>query len=751
MDYVVGVEPANPMRGKEAIFYVRRQNPITGGRYSEEFHQEEDHLIPTREMPWEEVNLRFEELKKNPEFEGIEFKKRAYSKRKGVIHAICSKEDNKLLPYYFLESSPSQILRWRYPTFSRVKIKDGKITHSWREGFASLEDIVNDKKVAIDIEWDQKNEVYMAIFYTGEGFGNYLLSTVLIGKRMVGDASVIRCKNQEGLVKRLGDLVGSYDPLWIIGHYIGGDKRRLRDEPEEELYHPGVGGRRDVVRSVQRTYKQDEQGNPITQVKKMVTKGRLTFDTLPYLIHYQNYTKNNRLPAHTQNIGLDFEKSLNHIEMWILVDGARKGDRKAAQALAEYTVNDGKAEFALGKYYLETLARKSMLFRRDPDSMCATKRTTNADDRWKRRYFFKMHTFRDRYQVRAMKAAQQREEEFEFIPELKYDKYSLLIFPRDETGRFITQDGFFDGISTVYIIPYVSALGLLINQFPDAMDFLRKMKREKDPRLKFDMAKTLNAYINQPMIELERAITRAGFNLGDCVNSPHDIPQDMDVIDWAFGQEYRLDYIGGERNTNFMTLNNNLFFWKIRANQLLKNAELINYSENFLFLRNVDVGELEQQGIAVDMGSGPVISQKDFVIANASGKYIYSGIGITRRIRYDFGRDLIFDFIEGALNLKSEEELYAMLKGGIEKLESGGVPKTRLVYKSMDREHGRCMTEKGHTELGYAEFIWTDNLPPDYQFYRSQFLKFTDLFQLVMPTYHPFAIDLLHGKRNLFT
>jgi len=442
------------------------------------------------------------------------------------------------------------------------------------------------------------------------------------------------------------------------------------------------------------------------------------------------------------------EKSLNHIEMWILVDGARKGDRKAAQALAEYTVNDGKAEFALGKYYLETLARKSMLFRRDPDSMCATKRTTNADDRWKRRYFFKMHTFRDRYQVRAMKAAQQREEEFEFIPELKYDKYSLLIFPRDETGRFITQDGFFDGISTVYIIPYVSALGLLINQFPDAMDFLRKMKREKDPRLKFDMAKTLNAYINQPMIELERAITRAGFNLGDCVNSPHDIPQDMDVIDWAFGQEYRLDYIGGERNTNFMTLNNNLFFWKIRANQLLKNAELINYSENFLFLRNVDVGELEQQGIAVDMGSGPVISQKDFVIANASGKYIYSGIGITRRIRYDFGRDLIFDFIEGALNLKSEEELYAMLKGGIEKLESGGVPKTRLVYKSMDRE---CMTEKGPTELGYAEFIWTDNLPPDYQFYRSQFLKFTDLFQLVMPTYHPFAIDLLHGKRNLFT
>ncbi len=757
--YIIGVEPANPQKGKETVFYIRRNGATP---YTEEFQQEESHVIPTMEMPWQQLYSRLEQLANNPQLQGIEFKKLPYSakrgkSRKGVIHAVCSKEQHQLLPAYFLkysQNSPSAMLRWRFPTFANVKIENGKVNHDWRYGFAPLEDIVNDRKVAIDIEWDQKGEIYMAIFYTGDRFGDYLLTTVPIGRDRVGDAQVLQLANQEALVKELSDFVIRYDPLWIIGHYIGGDKRRLRDEPEEELYLPGIGERRDVVRSVQRTSKKDEKGAFVTQVKKMVTKGRLTFDTLPYLVHYQNIIRDNRLPAHAQNIGLDFKKSLNHIEMWLLVAKARNNDRDAALELAEYQLNDGIAELALGKYYLETLVRKSIMFRRDPDSMCATQRLANGYERWKRRYFLTMHTFKDRYQNTDMAWAKKRGGDFDFVPELKHDKYSLLELPRDKTGRFLVQGGFFNGVSTVYITPYIFALEPLINQFPEAEDFLERMKKEKEPSLKFDIVKTLNAYINQPMAELEEALARAGFKLGDLINSPNDIPQELDKRDWAFGQEYKLDKFGyseGGRSTNLLNLNNSLFLWKTRANHLLEGAEVINYSPNFLFLRNVDADELEQQGIGINMGSGPVISNRNFVIANASGKYTYSGIGVSRNIRFDFGRDLIYDLIENALDSKPEEELYGMLKTGIDELEQGRAPRTRLVYKSKGAEYGMVMNGAESLELGYAEFIWRDDLPADYRFYRESFLKLMELFKLVMPNRYRDIEDLLHGKRNLFS
>jgi len=726
--------------------------------------QEIQHTVVSREFSNQETSRLFRELEGDSRYEDFTFEKLSYGVNKSFIRAVGPRDRRHDLPDYFLTKhadvngdpnsvdSPSRMVRWGYSPLSIVDLDEGNLTLTGSA--VGIEQILEDRKCVIDVElkdWTTEHpEVSAVVFFTDSYFGNYLLSRYDPGTREIDGAKVEVFDTQEGLVDRLRQLEREFDPLWVGGHNIPQDKKWLRDLPDDLVYTPGVDNSKPIVKSAQR------RSEDSVEIKKMVTKGRFTVDTYRYATKYLNFLSDNRLETHATRAGFPYEKIINYDELAELIEGAEGGDQQAARILLQYTLMDGEASFRLMEHILPNVALKMATFHTDSDTVTSKSKLGLGYERWQRKFFNETGTFDNRHSRRYYstegRAIGGLGDSTPNLERLTSDIIKRNLDASGKTHLIEGRDGFFDEVHAVYLTPFIKAFSPVIGNDLDLRMLLSKMRGRDHADLKYDLAQTMNAALVTPTSKLHHYLIGAGYELADQIGHPTLIPKsdNLTARDWAFGKTYGIELFFDGTLGNQWNINQNLFYAFHGSDsspgllEFLEQADVVSYSDGLVFLQgDIDqIKRMENAGLLVHVGSGPAISTDKKTVAKIGDTPVYQGFLPRRGAKSLYEVDLAMEFIETALNGATHEDLYGLLESGISRLDSGEVPKDKLLFRRKGQVYGKIEGTKIDVE---SERFMAPQSKPDTLFYKSNLRKnFGTIFETVLP-------DYLEQLNNLFS
>ncbi len=487
-------------------------------------------------------------------------------------------------------NSHQRMLKWRFPIFSKVELKDGHIDFSKYNQFTQervkLEEVLSDRICALDIEiegWENGDSKYEHIYMaTWKSAKEHLLYTVYDPKiSEAKGAKIIVCKDENDLITKLAEKEKEEDPLFLVGHNIQNfDRIKLREYGKRKGYTGYKPGQND-----------DEPKIKSAVIGKTLTLSRFDIDTT-YLRKNIGFLENNKLETHAQRAGFNFKKVMAHEDMPEKVARAKKGDVSAARELCKYTVEDGIISESLGKYCLEIILLKSYLFRCSPNDVCKTSEKELVDQLRQYEYFIKMNTHRDRNVFRKSRKKE--------VPDLDEIKFNFIGVKNAKIGRF-------SDAQMIYYSPFIEAFKDIIEHNPDAKNLLEKAKQFKNPDKKLDIIRTLNIYLAEPVEDFTRFLEKYGFKFGKRIDIKNfyvgeEKDKQKSLEDWILGQAYGSNKIVAPyKSINVATWNNKFCDEVERINKILENSSYINGKKFMIF-------EKLSEPIGIDFGKGFLVS-----------------------------------------------------------------------------------------------------------------------------------------------
>ncbi len=379
--------------------------------------------------------------------------------------------------------SPTRMLRWKVPVFTLEEElekapkdpEDAHSIHSFGKKQASLEDILKAKRAVIDIEvqdYDKPGieKVYAAVFYTPDEKTVFTIYDPGISE--INGAKVVVCKNDKELLERLAEKEREYDPLFVIGHNIMAyDRLKLKSLAAKKGLNYSVSSDEKEPR-VHATFREFD--------KRVISPSRIEIDTL--YLRQLNHLKNNKLETHAKRAMLDFEKEHSYVELRILVEHAKKGDKEAARKLAKYVVEDGRVSLQLAEKYMENIIMKSLALKRSPSEICKSDMPDLFDEKRRRDFFARRKAF-----TRPIKHEYTLEEE------------AVKLFKARKGLEF--ERAVFDNTAAIYPLFVIEGLKPLIEHDEQMHKLYRIMHSSLNPDIQFDIAKFLSAFLQYSYFE----------------------------------------------------------------------------------------------------------------------------------------------------------------------------------------------------------------------------------------------------------
>ena len=600
--YLVNAKPVNLQNGDEVQLFLRKD------RKSYTRIVKMPHIIPSIRMDRKEAEYRIAEFR--AKYPNIAFTLNQCGKKKATIFAKGLQEEVKELPNLYAHMRGTigftQVVRWRAPPLSVVSCGDAPeasngngIKFLPRE---KIDDPLFDKAVAIDLEvkdWRGKKEqragtIYMASFVTQSDFGNYVLSTYEAdtGSMQAKLASeglssqLILCKDELELTAKLTELFREFDPLWVFGHNVGTyDLQKLRDTGG---FFPGVLGKEPTLEASCGFF------------KRVVIEGRCVVDTAPWSANW-SWTPNNKLvTVGNYLIGKGMKKDLSYEEQEEMVKGA---DPLDITKLAIYNLKDSIYAYNIGREVLEHVILASMFYGMSPSTVCTTGRKSITLELDHHQQMKRMTTVDTRHDDEFG--------EFDTAP-IKYRMIRKL-----DPKCLDTRRGLFKDAHVIHLTPFIHALGkyMTFNKGGELL-YKRFMDAGIDPKKRVLFAEVLNSYVEKMIFDL---CTMRNINLEYLkpISSPFDVGDSEMNADSYFGHKYAINQQENpndgvyRRPTNFMTVTN-LICDSIHQTMLrLKDVDVLNYSDRFLFARFKDDASLNNlvgSGFGVDLGVADVLS-----------------------------------------------------------------------------------------------------------------------------------------------
>ena len=644
LPYLISARPTNTQRGDEVVLYLRqnRRSFVKTVRIP--------HLIPSMRMDMKQAESRLEELKRL--FPQLSFELKECGKKKGAIWAKGPREIRELLrPYkYMLVDSigATQHIRWVAPPFSFVKIKEittetNETSHKTNtnvntsnangtagaaNGFSAIgaegvefikrtrfDDILFEKAVALDIEVEGWREgpgtIYMASFVTGDmTFGNFVLSTYDLGKETVTaiddvgrsiTAQVIYCKHEQEIAAKLTELFKNYDPLWVFGSNVGTyDLLKLR---ETGCFKPGVLGKEPLI---------EAQGGFF---KRVVIEGRCVVDIAPWSLNWLWLPNNKLTTVGSYLLNRRMGKDLSYEEIDNIIE---QQDQHGLYEIAAYNLKDSVYAYDIGREILDHVILSSSYYGISPSRTCTTGKKNIVLDVDKK------------IQKERMKTIERKtiDEQFNDF-DIQEAKYTLL--SKFDENLLTVKRGLFRNVDVVYLTPFVAALGRWAAYNEAGEEVYKRFISARDPKKRILFASVLNSFIEKMIYDM-CSYRRMSVEEIKPIGSPFDVPDAEMQSDVYFGHKYKIggsagssygyhptDPTLGSRPNNFQRVSNAIFESMWKTYQLIKNAEIINYSDRFLFAKFIDRSDLEE---IITSALGVYLGKAD-ILSSTKGRIIY--------------------------------------------------------------------------------------------------------------------------------
>jgi len=585
--------------------------------------------------------------------------------------------------YLVDEIGATQLIRWRAEPFSIVSCGNAPDAANGNNGVrfiprGSIGELRAEKGVALDLEvkdWKGKKEpragtIYMASFVTNSDFGNYVLSTyetesdVLSAEGNIA-AKIILCRNEQELTAKLTELFRSFDPLWVFGSNVGTyDLLKLRDTGG---FNPGVLGRAPVLEANCGFF------------KRVGIEGCCVVDTASWSANW-GWTPNNKLvTVGSYLLGREVKKDLTYDQMDEMLGEADPAD---ISKIALYNLKDSVFAYDVGRFILDHVILSSMFYGTSPSTICTTGRKSIVMDLDNKRQMTQMKT--------VEKGGIDRE-----FSEFSIDsgKYQLLKSIDPECVG--AKRGLFRGVHVIYPTPFIHALGRYA-AFNWAGTEMYKlfMDETTDPKTRIFFAETLNVYLEKMVYDLCRMRRIALADLRP-IHSPFDVTDAEMPSDVYYGVKYCVNsqghhHTGGYRPNNFMTVTNLICDSIGQTLQALRNAEVINYSDRFLFAKfnnDESLRALVGSGLGVHLGKADVLSStQGRVLYRVEGGAILSEerdptgrkghrVLLEQEMTAEFGK-LVFQDRSKAISY-----VWETMKGLVE----GKLPRKKLIFETTAR------------------------------------------------------------------
>lgn len=713
--YITYTEP-DVKSGKDVRFFVREFDTARKIGRSLQFVEPVELIVPSFEMKKEEAPGRLEELARD--FPGIEFERKNFFREKEVIWATIrnrKKPERTRLPRQFLDkkTSFSQQLRFYYPPFTLVPIRDGKLTRpsKFEKSAVSREIVLDDKKCSLDIEtvdYNDPNEERISNVVIRFKDHGYIITTFvppfkefrryrIISVRKSHDELIDLKRSTDAIKREVTGIIQSEDPLGIYGFNLPFDQEKLRKLGDED-YLPGVNMTGPVFKSVQ-------------GLKNMITKGRFSFDIYGYKFLYFNLYENNKLETHARREGIDFKKSLPYDILAYKTKKAEEGSLEDMIECLTYVAEDGDVMFQIGQNNEKKILSKALFVKREPSSICTSSGRSLMKEYWEKQYFLSRNTLRNRYEhgYRKRKEAKDNVEDqgemlFKLAPDRKKAEYeeefsvwkkkNELINPRRENGVF-------KDISIVYPLFLTKAFWPMIQGTTDNLALVGT------PDEMLDANQTLDEYICHAVKDSEDYHEKAKRE-----KTPSERDRRMGQFDYIMNREYNI-WLSEARSNLEKTAG--------RMKELIGNSGQINYSNKFLFMRHPE--QIVHEKLGFVYGRGNCLSCGRKVITRDGDSLIYQGFGISR------GRRCIFDsrLLKGVLMRRlsrddwSEEEIAQYMKEKMQEIESGEMKRGNLLFKDIGKRKfgGKSYGFSHGRELPIEDFIKAPSI--DVRMYAQNF------------------------------
>lgn len=644
--FITHVEPFHPQKGKGALFVVREQDKEKGIYRSHNVFKEIPHVFVSRGDDDINIKRTIKELEENFKFHKIKFTQEYIKLGRSFIQAIGSKEDRLILPEIFIckrsskdrrdmlgWNSPSRMLRWQYPP---LMVVDFPLAIPLRDEiksreYASIEDLVNEKFATIDIEvedWEiGEDKIFMIVYHSS--YSSQVLHNLPFEDEFHDDFKLVKVDSQREFGSKLTKIILKEDPLWIEGHNIMKyDNIKIRELTK--AYFPSTNEYKPITKA--------SQG-----LARVITKGRFTMDTFPYLFNHLSIFQNCKL----ETLG-EYKKTINYEEQAELVQKAKSGDKDAFHVLLRYAIDDVITTHRLAQEYKENLLLQARLFKRDIDSNCTTSKLNVAEEHWDRKYFL----IKKRFPYKRKNDKTNPEE--------------LKLRHLNKSNR----EGFFENVHIIYLTPFVRAFSPLFDE--DAQIIVNKIKKEKKPELRFGLTQTLNSYLYHLIDEFSSILSFEGQSLGERVDS---LSGKQEAAFYSLRKGYGLPQHDPQEIIN-------RFADTIKkTNNAIKAHKLVNYSGYFHFFQDdIDVERLEQDNYGLYLGTGPILSLAERkLIANPFNsenqkRFVYQGINPIRGRKTKFEKKIMEELISKIFNREQRRKIHEFLDSELKRYLSGSLP-----------------------------------------------------------------------------
>ncbi len=571
-------------------------------------------------------------------------------------------------PYHHrhLEYSPSTYLRYLYPLLTTVNDPStiqNQIQNPPNKYIQhpkpALETLLNDTHVTLDIElegWqDGKDQIFMVIYLSPTHkllLHNLPFNIPHTSEPNLQHISLVRFKTQPELGELITELIRTDDPLWIFGHNIMSfDQIKIRNITKS--YFPGSQGRKPVIKSVQ-------------GLGKTITQGRFTIDTYKYAKNHLSLFKNAKLETMT-----GFEKSIDYNIQEQLLHEAKKGNIQTFETLANYCIYDGIHAQSLALQLQRRIAHMSLLFGRDPDTICATSLPTIVNDHYERRHFY-VKGYPSQKNLPPLKRN---------IPAKEYVHNLLIQIPNQAADKSKNpqklkfQPGFHPQSSIFTLTPFVSAAEEFLKDQP----IYQEIANTKDPIERLDYIHLLQ--------ELFRPIFEQSTKIINSIDIK-EVPASLRRISKRYGLKpltalkfmYRL-----QKNIDSIRS-------QLHTYTYLNSSPLI-----YIVSEPINIKTLEENSHGCFIGRGPVLSVSPGrfvadpkIISHHINQRIYQGINTSFHTKSTFEKNTLQNIIDQFFNLTPYEEIKHHLTLEIQKFEMGEKPiqdyyittKTRSFYRN---------------------------------------------------------------------
>lgn len=707
------MEPVHPLKGKEALFFIREHAPEQGIFQSHCVVKEVPHFFYTRNLKEPEALQLLSQLKADQNLSNLLMWQNNYTTdplpgrhRKVSLTAAGSKEDKVKLPSPFLcdgtggkwqdafkQNSPSKLLRWFYPPGMVLKFLHDipcpeDIPHPLEcshhrelHGHASLDALVREDYVVLDLElegWEKGEDSIFMVVYASPS-RRLILHNFDFPETEQEYFDLVYYDTQPELGKLVTQLINQDDPLWVYGHNIMNfDQIKLR-ELTGRAYRPAVNSHYPVTKSVQ-------------GLGRVITKGRWTLDSYKYSQVYRNILANNTL----ETISDDFEKSIDYEQQARLVKEAKAGSRAAFEQLVHYCIEDGLATERLGEELKEFVARKVVYFRAHPDAACSSSKATISKGYWNRRHFVIKGNMESEFHDRRREAdirKRGKQPKGYSVDEVK-QKYLEKEFQR----------GFFPEGHVIYFTPFLAGAKWLL-QKPDRE--ILEQARSLSGVEKFDLVQMVNAKlgylyegVSRILKEEEKRVRPAqAYNF---TNFPAAFTSEAGAALHSFFSTHGLVYGRYFALEHFRAFLRTLSLTFHKTNLGLKKYGVINSGNYFHVLaERPDVQKLEEGDYGYYLGSGEVLSlsrgrfiahlfqKEEAKVSMGIDKMVYQGISLKRGRKTNFEKRVLEETVRKIFAHEKFEAVKEYLNEEIETLVSGQcapeeylvVTKRRTYYK----------------------------------------------------------------------